>query len=197
MGIFLASFDVKVAIVTTSRHRLVCHVQDGLQLVALVKIILTGLVDTNLPGHTLWIDAASGDFPTNLYHEVLDIMALQQTCYDIDTIALGNGRKIEHHAWLLHDDGLAVEADMLHAYKLSQTVDLFLGGHLFVLETKAPGIYQWRNGNVEGAIGLVIYLACQLEYFDEVTGQFGLFASVYACYKRLCVEHRELFVNLF
>ena len=63
-------------------------------------------------------------------------MTTQQARNDVGAVALGNSRKVHLIA------------------NLQQAVDLMARGHLLVLETKAPGIDQRSNGNVEGAVCL-------------------------------------------
>ena len=120
---------------------------------------------------------------------------LQQMRNDIDTIAFGDGREVEHHTLFLHRDDVVLQFDILHTDKLHQTVYLLFCGHLLMLEAKAPRIDQWSHRNVEGTMGVVGNLTGQFEYVFEVIAQFWLLTSVNLCYNRLAVEHREFVVD--
>ena len=77
---------------------------------------------------------------------------------------------------------IVLETDVLIANELAQAVYLLFGGHLFVLETEAPRIDQWCDGDVEGSICVLGNLMGQFEHAYEVAAEFGILAIVQTCH---------------
>ena len=91
MCVLASVLIIIVAVVAAGGHRAVGDVEYRLQFVGHSQRVVGGLRYADAPWGAVGIDASGDHFAAYFYHEILDVVLLQQTHDDVCAVAFGNG----------------------------------------------------------------------------------------------------------
>ena len=141
---------LKIPLINSGRyHRFIRNIHDCNGFAAICK----GFLDTNAEGTAIRFISHAKYVSAQVNSGALYSMFQKKVFDSVSNIALGNGAKIQHHAFFGKGHLLLCNLYILIIYQRKGSVQFFLCGDFFLFGSEIPQRGYRTYGNVKGAFG--------------------------------------------